>query len=108
MKLLPKNQKCPYCGTVYRYGDLKKLMYSRKTTCYHCKKLIIVSRKGFLILLALLLLVYALLNASALLLLHNLSFALLFIINLIPTVTALVLLPFYIRLMKKKYDDGGQ
>ena len=105
MKLIPKNQQCPCCGTVYRYGDLKKLMNRKKTTCYNCKKQLKVSRRGILILILELLFIYIVINALSLLLLHNLSFVLLFIINLIPTVIAFVLLPFYIKLVKNQRKD---
>jgi predicted membrane metal-binding protein len=105
MKLIPKNKQCPCCGTVYRYGDLKELMYRKKTTCYNCKKQLKVSRKGFLVLITELLLIYIIVNLFALLLLHNLSFVLLFIINLIPTAIAFLLLPFYIKLVKNQSKD---
>ena len=41
-------KKCPYCGTVYRYGDLLRLLKKcvgkdRKEICYHCQEEITIS-----------------------------------------------------------------
>ena len=46
MKILPKQSVCPHCKTVYRYSDLKKIMWKKSDSCYHCKKNFKVSRKG--------------------------------------------------------------
>ena len=100
MKLLPKQSKCPHCQTVYRYGDLKKLMKDKKTTCYHCKKKVKVSKKSFLILAAELIVVYAAVNIFSMLLIKSLSFPMLFIINLIPTAAAALIMPLYLELTK--------
>ncbi len=29
---------CPYCHTVYRYGDVRKNKNKKIIECYHCKK----------------------------------------------------------------------
>ena len=36
-------KKCPHCGTVYRYGDLFRMLKkyvgkNREESCYHCEK----------------------------------------------------------------------
>lgn len=102
MKFLPRNSQCPYCHTVYRYGDLKRVQFKKNTVCYHCHKELTVSRKGWLILLLEMMVIYAVINILAIGLLKNLSFGLLFLINLIPTAAAVLLLPLYAALAKKK------
>jgi CXXC-20-CXXC protein len=39
---------CPHCGTVYRYGDLFRMMKQsfgkdKEEVCYHCKKVMKIS-----------------------------------------------------------------
>lgn len=100
MKIFPGQSQCPYCKTIYRYGDLKKLTYKKSGTCYHCKRSFKVSRKSFLFLLLWLFVIYIAVNAFSIALIKSLSFVLLFIINLIPTVTAVLILPLFICLDK--------
>lgn len=61
-----------------------------------------ISRSGWLILAIELIAVYAVFNILSILLLKNLSFGLLFLINLIPTAAAALLLPLYLTLVMKK------
>ena len=105
MKLFPKHSQCPYCNTIYRYGDLNKLKYKKTGECYHCKRKFGVSRKSLIILLIELILVYTAINAFAIMMIKSLSFVLLFIINLIPTIAALLLLPMYLCLVKSEKDE---
>lgn len=30
--------KCPHCGTIYRYKDVKEATRKKDNTCYHCGK----------------------------------------------------------------------
>ena len=87
---------------MYRYGDLKKLKYKKNAECYHCGRDMKISRSGWLILALELIAVYAVFNILSILLLKNLSFGLLFLINLIPTAAAALLLPLYLTLVMKK------
>ena len=107
MKWIPRQSKCPYCSTVYRYGDLKKLKYKKSAECYHCGRDMKVSRSGWLILALELIAVYAVFNILSILLLKNLSFGLLFLINLIPTAAAVLLLPLYLTLVIKGTSDDS-
>ena len=102
MKWIPRQSQCPYCSTVYRYGDLKKLKYKKNAECYHCGRDMKVSRSGWLILALELIAVYAVFNILSILLLKNLSFGMLFLINLIPTAAAALLLPLYLTIVMKK------
>lgn len=87
---------------MYRYGDLKKLKYKKNAECYHCGRDMKISRSGWLILALELIAVYVVFNILSILLLKNLSFGLLFLINLIPTAAAALLLPLYLTLVMKK------
>lgn len=33
-----KLPKCPHCGTIYRYKDVKEALKKKDNTCYHCEK----------------------------------------------------------------------
>lgn len=102
MKLYPSGTVCPYCGTVYRYADTKEFIRQKTARCYHCQKSCRVSHKGFWILAAELLAVYAVLNAAAIGLLQMVGFVPLFIMNVIPAVAAVYLLPLYVELKKEE------
>ena len=100
MKLFPKHTECPYCRTVYRYGDVKKAVWKKEQTCYHCKKTFKVVRRGFLFLATELILVYAMINAVAIGVMGTVSFFALFVMNMVPVVAAILLLPLYIDFKK--------
>ena len=100
MKLYPSGTVCPHCGTVYRYADTKRLVRKKTTQCYHCQKTCRVSRSSVWVLAAELLAVYAILNAVAIGLLNTSGFVPLFLMNIIPAVAAVYLIPLYIELKK--------
>ncbi len=102
MKFFPKQSKCPYCGTIYRYGDLRKLTYKKTDDCYHCKKKFKVSRKSLLIFAAEMLLIYIAANTFMILMIKSLTFILLFSVNLIITIAALLIMPMYFCLVKSE------
>ena len=102
MKFLPKQSQCPYCETIYRYGDVRRLMYKSAGECYHCKKKFKVSKKSYLILALEMLVSYILLDAFVLMTIKGLSFYLLFAINLIPICAAGLLMPLYLELKKNE------
>lgn len=103
MKILPKQSVCPHCKTVYRYPDLKKIMWKKSAPCYHCKKNFRVSRKGFLILALELIVIYAIINVIAIGVVESVNFISLFIMNIIPALAAVMLLPLYIEIKKEKH-----
>lgn len=100
MKLYPKHSECPYCKTIYRGAELKKIKGKKNAECYHCHKNLLVSRKSIWILAAEIMAIYVLLNVIAIGIVGNVSFLPLFIMNIIPAVAALLLLPHYIELIK--------
>ncbi len=102
MKILPKHSVCPHCKTVYRYSDLKKIMWKKSEECYHCKKNFRVSRKSFLILALELIAIYAIMNVIAIGVVESVNFISLFIMNIIPALAAVMLLPLYIEIIKEK------
>ena len=105
MKLYPRQSVCPYCKTVYRYADLRGLVWKKSGVCYHCKKKFVVSRKSFLILAAEMLIIYTVMNIIAIGVVSSVSFLSLFIMNLIPAVAAVLLLPMYTELKKIDKKD---
>lgn len=105
MKILPKQSVCPYCGTVYRYGDLKRLVWKKKQNCYHCKKIFNIMRSGFLFLAVELLAVYAIMNSIAIGIMGTVTFWALFVMNVIPATAAVILLPMYTDFRKKDKKD---
>lgn len=102
MKILPKQSVCPHCKTVYRYSDVQSLAWKKRASCYHCKKQFRVSRKSFLILALELVIIYAIMNVIAIGVVESVSFLSLFIMNIIPALAAVVLLPLYVELIKDK------
>ena len=100
MKIYPKQSECPHCKTVYRYQDVKGLAWKKSEECYHCKKRFKISKKSFWILALELLIVYAILNLIAIGVINTVNFFSLFIMNVIPTVAAIVLYPLYIEFKK--------
>ena len=89
MKILPKQSVCPHCKTVYRYSDLKKIMWKKSDLCYHCKKNFRISRKSFWILALEMIIIYAIMNVIAIGLIESVNFISLFIMNVIPALTAI-------------------
>lgn len=100
MKLIPKHCVCPYCKTVYRYGKVKKITEKKQDSCYHCKKIFYISKKGFLWLAIETLIIYALLNLFALNVIRSLNFLSLLLINTFPVIAVIFLLPLYVELTK--------
>ncbi len=50
---------CPYCHTVYRYGDVRRVMNKKQHECYNCGKIIKISKKGYWIIIVIALLLSA-------------------------------------------------
>lgn len=100
MKLYPKHSECPYCKTIYRRTELKEIKNKKTVECYHCKKSLKVSKKSFFILAVEIVIIYALLNVAAIGIIGNISFLSLFIMNTVPALAAVILLPHYIELTK--------
>lgn len=98
---LPSLPVCPHCKTIYRYGDVRKLLLKKEEKCYHCEKIFKISKKKLIILLLEFLL--ALLAVNLLLIgFVGVNLITLFIINVVLTALAATLLPYYILFVEKK------
>ena len=83
MKLYPAQSECPYCHTVYRYSDLRKLKNAKTKECYHCKKTFQISKRSVWSLAAGILIIYSIINGVAIGLMNTINIFPLFIMNLI-------------------------
>lgn len=102
MKWYPKQSVCPHCQTVYRYKDMRQLLWKQSAACYHCHKPMRVSRKSIWLLAAETALVYILLNAVMLNAIKGVSFFGLMLVNCIPALAFVLLLPAYTDLYKNE------
>ena len=102
MKCYPKQSVCPHCGAIYRYTDMKGLMWKKQAACYHCHREFAVKRRGIMILTLEMLAVYALLNLILIGAVRGVSLIGMFIINMIPALAAILLMPAYVELRKIK------
>ena len=93
---------CPHCNTVYRYGEVRRAVFKRQDTCYHCKKNFSVSRSGIWILLLILLAVCTFADIIAFNVFPHTTVITVYIINSVLAVTAFLLLPFFIRFRTSK------
>ena len=98
---LPSLPVCPHCKTIYRYGDVRKLIFKKEQECYHCKKRFKISKKKLIVMsieyLIVLIAVNLLLIGFA-----GVNLITLFIINVVLTALALTLVPYYILFVEKK------
>lgn len=94
-KLLPRLPVCPFCGTIYRRGDIIRLIFNKSEACYHCGRQFKVKKNKLLFLLLELLILYV----AADLLLINLvtTVAALYIINIVLVILGFVMIPYYIE-----------
>lgn len=88
---------CPHCHTIYRYGDVKKLIFKSKETCYHCHKDFKVSKIKIIILFLLIALITAIFNLIQLYMVEDLSFVALMITNVIFVTVGVFLIPLFIN-----------
>ena len=105
MKLYPAQSECPYCHTVYRYSDLRKLKNAKTKECYHCKKTFQISKRSVWSLAAGILIIYSIINGVAIGLMNTINIFPLFIMNLIPAFAALLLYPYYLEFKKSDKKD---
>ena len=91
---------CPHCNTIYRYGDVKNLIYKKGTTCYHCKKKFKVRKNKILILFLIIALITAIFNLFQLYMVEDLSFIALMITNILFVTAGLFMIPFFISFEK--------
>lgn len=91
---------CPHCNTIYRYGDVKNLIYKKGETCYHCKKNFKVRKIKILILFLIIALITAIFDFFELYVMTGTSFLTLMITNIIALTIGVLLIPFFVRFEK--------
>lgn len=100
---------CPYCNTVYRYKDVKKLITKKNNECYHCKKKFKVRRfPKILILIFFILILCIVFNILFLTKAFDLSLMTLLIMFAVTSVLLIVgyfLIPFFITFKKEKEEE---
>jgi hypothetical protein len=97
---MPKLPVCPHCGTIYRYGDVNKIMGEKSHTCYHCKKNFAVSKKKFLILFLIIALFCAIFDVFELCMVANINFIALMVTNIIIIIAGLIFRPLFVKFCK--------
>ncbi len=97
---LPSLPVCPYCKTIYRYGDVGSLVLKRTGSCYHCGKSFKISKKKLLILLLEFLILYALIDLFFIGV-AKVTLVVLFIINVLLVAAGIVMIPYYIMFVEQ-------
>lgn len=93
---------CPHCGTIFRYGDVNKLLYKKNVECYHCGKKFKVSRIKILILFLIIALITAIFDVFELYVIGNVTFLTLMITNIVIVFVGVLLMPFFVRFKSVK------
>ena len=96
---------CPHCHTIYRYKDVSRVMNKKEQECYNCKRKIIISRKGFwlLILIAVILSVgstFLILNIF-----HNATAIAAYIVTVLIIIAGFFARPFFVSF---KNDESNE
>lgn len=97
-----KLPECPYCHTIYRYGDVRKKVYKSEEKCYHCKKSFKVSKIKILILFLIIAFITAILNIFQLYMIEGLTFIGIIITNVVVVTLGIFLIPYFIGYKEKK------
>lgn len=93
---------CPHCGTIFRYGDVNKLLYKKNVECYNCGKKFKVSRIKILILFLIIALITAIFDVFELYVIGNVTFLTLMITNIVTVFVGVLLMPFFVRFKSVK------
>lgn len=89
---------CPYCGTVYHYGDVIKNK-EKTCTCYHCKGKFKKTRlKGYIFLFLIVTFITVFINILVLNLVSEIinSAVVIFVISVCAVIIAMLLTPFFV------------
>ena len=97
-----KLPECPYCHTIYRYGDVRKTVNKSEEKCYHCKKSFKVSKIKILILFLIIAFITAILNIFQLYMIEGLTFIEIIITNVVVVTLGIFLIPYFIGYKEKK------
>lgn len=91
---------CPYCNTIYRYGDIKKIINNKNSDCYHCKKKFKIIKKNILIMFAAIILITAIVDCFELFVMSGTNFITLMITNIIALAIGFFITPYFVRFKK--------
>lgn len=91
---------CPYCNTIYRYGDVNKLTLKKSSECYNCKKSFRISRAGIAVLFAIVFLVAFLTDIFELVFMPDIRLLSVFLTNIIAVMIGIFLVPYFIGFNK--------
>ena len=93
---------CPYCKTVYHYGEVRRAAMNKEKECYHCNKTFVVSRKQTGILLLILVAVCTAADVVLFQFYSNTTIVTAYIVNIVIVVAAFFTVPFFIRFRTNK------
>lgn len=94
---MPRLPVCPHCKTIYRYGDVCKIMNKKSVVCYHCKKEFKLKRKKFFILFLIIALICAIFDVMELYMVSPVNFLVLVATNIIIICAGLLLRPYFLE-----------
>ena len=90
---------CPYCHTIYRYKDVRRVMNKmnkKDMECYNCKKKIKISKKGIWIL-ALIAIILSVASTFLILnIFHNATAIFPYIVTVLIIIAAFFARPFFV------------
>ena len=97
-----KLPKCPHCGTIYRYKDVREALKKKDNTCYHCEKKFtakvfpgIIAGAGLPIILAVLVNIFLMTRMK-----DNLELIPLFIVTVAFILLIILIIPFFTKFQK--------
>ncbi|MCQ2514557.1 MAG: hypothetical protein MJ089_05660 [Ruminococcus sp.] len=96
---------CPYCHTVYRYGDVKGELSKKKHNCYNCKNKFKISVKAVVMLFVVIEIICAFTDIGELFLIKSISFPAIMITNIVINLVGIILIPYFVVFRAEK---GGE
>lgn len=94
---MPKLPVCPHCKTIYRYGDVCKIMHKKSHICYNCKKVFNLKRKKFLILFLIIALFCAVFDVFELYMVAQTNFLVLVVTNTVIICVGIIFRPYFLQ-----------
>lgn len=98
---MPRLPVCPHCNTIYRYGDVSRVINKKSVVCYNCKKSFNVKRKNFLILFLIIALFCAIFDVFELYMGAPSNLIVLVVTNVVFICVGLLLRPYFTIFNKK-------
>lgn len=92
---------CPYCHTVYHYGEVRKIKNKKNGSCYHCKKKFKISKlPGYIVLWSIFTVTAVLMNIAVLLIMPVFTIWPLVVISVLVEVIGILFIPYFISYKK--------